>query len=106
MAIAMTPVGTAFNPIYDTTQGTMLLRGTLVFSGSYTTGGDTINFSTHAVGVASPIASNRRPIGMQFWEEPTLSTTPVTGVAALLYYRNTSAKPNSTNGVIQISTAA
>lgn len=105
MAIVAAPLNVSYAPYYDTTQATQIIRGTLTFSGSYVAGGDTVNFSTHAVGVGNPLASNRRCIGMQFWEEPA-SGTAVAGVAALMTYRNVAAKPSAANGVIQIVTAA
>ena len=101
MAIVPTFISNNFTPGTDTTQATQIVRGKLTISGNYTAGGDPINFSTHAVGVANPITSNQRCIGMQFWEEPA-SGTLVTGVAQMMYYRNVSAKPNASNGVVQI----
>jgi hypothetical protein len=101
MAITPTYLTGGYLPIWDNTQATQLVRGTLAFSGSYVAGGDVVNFSTHPVGVGNPVVSSRRCVGMQFWEEPA-SGTLVTGVAGMLYYRNVSAKPLSSNGVIQI----
>lgn len=97
MAITVTVSVTP--PVLDTTQATQILRGSFVFTGSYTAGGDTINFTTHAVGVANPLVSNRRPLRVLFWEEPASGTTP-SGLE--FYYRNTNAKPTAANGVVQV----
>jgi hypothetical protein len=105
MAIAISYTANNFTPGNDTTFQTQIVRGKLTFSGSYVTGGDTLNFSTHPVGVASPVATNQRPIGVNFWEEPA-SGTVISGVAALMQYRNVAAKPNASNGVVQIISGA
>jgi hypothetical protein len=102
MAITVSILNTIYCPYYDNTQSTMLIRGTLAFSGSYPGDpGDPINFTTHPVGVGNPIVSVQRPIGMQFWEEPLSGTLP-SGVAGMLWYRNVNAKPTIANGTIAV----
>jgi hypothetical protein len=86
-------------PLYDSTQSTAILRGSIAFTGTYPTGGDTLNFTTHATGVINYNVSNHRPIRVIFWEEPASGTTPS---GLVFYYRNTNAKPTGANGVVQI----
>jgi hypothetical protein len=105
MAIAVKLLANIFTPGSDTTQSTQIIRGQLTFSGSYVSGGDTVNFSSHAVGVAGLTSTNQRPIQVNFWEEPA-SGTAVAGVSPLMYYRNVSAKPTAANGVIQVVSSA
>lgn len=105
MAIAVTLTSNNFTPGNDTTQATQVIRGKLVFSGSYTLGGDTLDFTKHTTGVAGLTSTNQRPLSVTFWEEPA-SGTAIAGVAGLMGYRNVSAKPNASNGVVQIVTGA
>lgn len=106
MAISISYTANVYTPGNDTTMATQVIRGKLTFSGSYPgTPGDTLNFSTHAVGVANPIVSNQRPLSVTFWEEPA-SGTAIVGVAGLMSYRNVSAKPTNANGVVSIVTGA
>ncbi len=106
MAITISYTSNNFTPGTDTTQSTQVLRGKLTFTGSYPgTPGDTLNFTTHAVGVANPLVSNQRPLSVTFWEEPA-SGTAIAGVAGLMSYRNVNAKPTAANGVVSIVTGA
>lgn len=83
-------------PTLDTTQATQIVRGSIALSGSYVTGGDALSF------VGNPVQSNQRPISVRFWEEPAEGTVPT---ALVFSYRNVSAKPNVSNGVLQIQGA-
>ncbi|MDE2099615.1 MAG: hypothetical protein KGL39_20350 [Patescibacteria group bacterium] len=56
----------------DTTQQGIIVEGTLALSGNYTTGGDTVNFST-----VPEIAANTGPRGLvEIDEQPANGSTP------------------------------
>ena len=56
----------------DMTQQGCVVEGTLVLTGAYTTGGDTVNFSTNPA-----IPSNSNPRGLvNVQEQPASGTTP------------------------------
>jgi hypothetical protein len=97
--MAATITYTTNPPLIDTAKATQTTWGTIALSGDYTEGGDTLNFTTHAVGVQNPIVSNQRPISVRFWEEPASGTVPT---ALVFSYRNVAAKPTAANGVVQI----
>jgi hypothetical protein len=80
----------------DTTQSTQVVRGSITLTGSYVTGGDTMNLAK------TPVQSKARPISVLFWEEPVSGTNPS---AMNFFYRNVSTAPNATNGVLQITGA-
>ena len=55
----------------DATQNEFIVYGTIVLSGSYTTTGDIINFSTF-----SQIPSNAVPVWIDVTEQPPAGTSP------------------------------
>lgn len=66
MATTVTWLGTSR---LDSTQSTQLVRGSIALTGSYTTGGDTLNLG----GSTSPVQSAQLPLNITFTE---IATTP------------------------------
>lgn len=78
----------------DTTQKEQFYLGTLTFSGTYTSGGDTLSFGV--VGVLSNVA----PLRVEVYEQPTTAQTAVGDL--FIYAKGTTAA----NGKLQIFTAS
>lgn len=55
----------------DTTQATQIVRGTIAFTGTYTTGGDVLNLALYGV------QSNYPPLRVFVYEYPVVGSTPV-----------------------------
>ena len=90
MAIALTLDGSVLPQGSDTTGREQFYIGTLTFSGSYVTGGDTLSFNV------AGIVSNAAPTRVEVYEEPKTTQT-ATGYN-FIYAKGTT----SANGAVQI----
>ena len=79
----------------DTTQSTQIERGTIVLTGNYTAGGDTLNLT----GAKFKTQSAKPPIRVFFTEQPTASVAP----SGNLFYYEAGTTP--ANGKLRVMTS-
>ena len=80
----------------DSTQSTAIVRGSVALTGSYTAGGDTLNFTSSK----SPVLSAKPPLEVLWTENPSATITP----SGYNIYYQTGTTP--ANGKIRITSAA
>jgi hypothetical protein len=80
----------------DTTQSTQIERGTIVLTGNYTAGGDTLNLT----GPKFKTQSAKPPIRVFFTEQPTASVAP----SGYLFYYEQGTTP--ANGKLRVMTSS
>lgn len=85
---------------FDTTKEEIVIDCTLTLSGSYTAGGDPVNFSA----IAPPIGASLYSYAPSFWEinEQGVAGTALTGFRYYYVPGPTLAAPTQAGGVLQI----
>ena len=92
--MAATATARTTQPILDTTQATQITLWTVVLTGSYTAGGDTLDLSAYPTQSALP------PVWVDFSEAPTASVAP----SGYQFYYQAGTTP--ANGLLRVTTSA
>lgn len=82
-------------PVADSTQSTQILRGTIVLTGSYTSGGDTLNLGGKLGALSAKV-----PVLVFFTETPSATVTP----SGYQFYYQPGTNP--TNGKLRVTQSA
>ena len=91
---ATATLNSTVQPILDTTQASQIVRGFISLTGSYTSGGDTLDISAY------PVQSAQLPEIVLFTEQPSATVAPS---GYLFYYQPGT---TSANGLLRITSAA